>query len=256
VQRDNSPPMSRVTAKAGRIGRPRARLRQRGGDAIPRHPKIAPCSAPSPQKSLSGSRQNPRERIVDVALRMFSAMDYEDVSVDAVCRKAKVAKGLAFYYFSDKRGLFAAAVERVWNEMAAIQKPLPEETTLRDRMYGVLSRRLQYVMDHPWYTKILMPGHSSAGVDRLLMRARRKAVSGITASLGCPADPPPRLRQALSSWSRFVDGVVLDWIGRHDTDIEQMCDLCVHVLVAAVCAANGRPIDPQDELDVLTQVIK
>jgi AcrR family transcriptional regulator len=202
-------------------------------------------------------RQKRRDRIVDVAVDLFSTLEYEDVSVDELCRQAGVAKGLAFYHFGDKRGIFAAAVHRVWEELIAYQQPLPEEDTPTARMHGYLHRHFAYVERHPRRFSILMvPTHGSADVRETVVTLRWQAAAEIAASLACPTDPAPRLRQAIYSWIGFVDCTALDWLAHRDTDVDHMTDLCTQALIAAVRAANGLVFDFEAELEALAQLTR
>ena len=200
-------------------------------------------------------RQQRRDRIIDVAVEMFSSQEYDDVSVDELCRQAGVAKGLVFYHFGDKRGVFAATVHRVWEELIKYQQPLPEENTPTTRLRGYLHRHFEYVERHPQRFSVLMvPSHGNGDVRETVVKLRWEAAAEIAASLGCPVSPGPRLRQAIYSWIGFVDCATLDWLNFKDTTVDDMTDLCTQALVAAVQAANGQLFDLQVELEALAQV--
>jgi AcrR family transcriptional regulator len=208
-----------------------------------------------PPTKAPHKRQPRRDRIVAVALRMFSEFDYESVSMDELCRQAEVAKGLAFYHFGDKRGLFAAAAERAWQEMIVHQQPRPDEATASQRMKGYLRRHFEYVVQHPTrYRNMMSTVGSNVEVRDVIGTVERHAVSRIVVTLGCPANPPPRLRLAINGWAAFLDGVTLDWLDHRDTEIEDLVVVCVQSLVAAVRAAEGHIFDPGAELDALSQV--
>jgi AcrR family transcriptional regulator len=70
----------------------------------------APVPAPVPAPVRAPARQAARqERIVSVAMRHFAERGYEGVRIEEIARKADVAKGAVFGYFSSKAGLFLAA---------------------------------------------------------------------------------------------------------------------------------------------------
>jgi len=196
-----------------------------------------------------------RDRIIDVAIRLFTTTEYEDVSVEEICRQADVAKGLVFYHFRDKRGLFAAAAERISNEMVTFQQPSPSENTPTLLMYGFLRRHFEYVRMYPQrFSLLMMADRANAEVRDTVVEIRRRAVSVMFTSLGCPVNPPPRLRQAIQGYLGFVDTVTIDWLAHLDTEVDEVVDLCVQSLVAAVRAANGRLFDVETELEALAQV--
>lgn len=58
--------------------------------------------------------KDPHERkkqLLDVAMRLFAEMGYDNVSVRSVARAAGVASGLAYHYFDSKEALFSAAIK-------------------------------------------------------------------------------------------------------------------------------------------------
>lgn len=55
-----------------------------------------------------------RERILDAALALFAAQGLAGTSMDAVARRARVAKGLVFHHFGSKQALYRAAMEATY----------------------------------------------------------------------------------------------------------------------------------------------
>lgn len=207
--------------------------------------------AQSPKKAR-GSR---REQIIQAAIELFSTQAYEDVSVDDLCRGADVAKGLVFYHFTDKRGVFAAAVEQVWGELGEYQRPLSDESDPASRMRGSLRRHFDYVQRHPKrFTMLMTAGVGDAKVRDVITRARMQAAAGFERDLGCPTNPPPRLRQAIRGWIGFLDNATLDWLDHGDTSLEEITELLLQALISAVLAANGRVFDLETELATLARV--
>ena len=60
-----------------------------------------------------------RERILEAVLAVLARDGISGVTMRAVAREAEVALGLATYYFEDKDGLVAAALERIAEAQAA-----------------------------------------------------------------------------------------------------------------------------------------
>ena len=52
-----------------------------------------------------------RRELLACAMRLFAEEGYDNVSVRAVARAARLAPGLAYHYFDSKERLFAAAIE-------------------------------------------------------------------------------------------------------------------------------------------------
>jgi AcrR family transcriptional regulator len=53
-----------------------------------------------------------RNALIDVALRLFSSRGYDAVGVQEIVEAAQVTKPTLYYYFSSKRGLLDAVLER------------------------------------------------------------------------------------------------------------------------------------------------
>ena len=56
------------------------------------------------------------QRVLDVALELFTARPYEDVSVEEIAQQAEVAKRTVLRRFGSKEALFLAAMERAGRE--------------------------------------------------------------------------------------------------------------------------------------------
>ena len=75
---------------------------------------------------MDGDRglQGTREAILGAAEDRFGALGFRKTTLDAVAAGAGVSRPLVYRYFGDKRGLFAAVVDRVlreWNDVLAVE---------------------------------------------------------------------------------------------------------------------------------------
>jgi AcrR family transcriptional regulator len=59
-----------------------------------------------------------RRGLLDAARELFASDGYVDVSIDEICRRARVTKGALYHHFRDKRDLFTAVFEEVEREWA------------------------------------------------------------------------------------------------------------------------------------------
>jgi TetR/AcrR family transcriptional regulator len=62
-----------------------------------------------------------RDRILSAAVREFSAKGLAGARMEAIARRARVAKGLLFHHFGSKEGLWIAALERIYATLRAGQ---------------------------------------------------------------------------------------------------------------------------------------
>src|SRR2546430_7785270 len=49
-----------------------------------------------------------RRGLMEAAQELFASEGYVDVSIDEICRRARVTKGALYHHFRDKRDLFTA----------------------------------------------------------------------------------------------------------------------------------------------------
>src|SRR5277367_3713149 len=98
---------------------------------------------------MSGTASRPthrsehtRKAILRAAIREFSAHGLAGARTDAIAASAKVNKGLLYYYFKSKSGLYAAAVE-------AVSEIVVERTLAAlDPGHGPGERILRAALDH------------------------------------------------------------------------------------------------------------
>lgn len=73
----------------------------------------------SPAPQANQREGTTRERLLQVAIEMFAERGYAATGVDALCRKAGVAKTGLYWEFQNKVGLLSAVIDRViadWGE--------------------------------------------------------------------------------------------------------------------------------------------
>jgi TetR/AcrR family transcriptional regulator len=58
-----------------------------------------------------------RARIVETALELFAARGYDSVGVQEICTRAGITKPTLYHYFSSKRGVIDAVLERFVTEL-------------------------------------------------------------------------------------------------------------------------------------------
>src|ERR1700760_149620 len=83
--------------------------------------------AKSTKPGSRGEPEKPRAAILKSALEEFAHEGVTGARTDEIARRAGVNKALLYYYFKDKEGLYAAALDHVF-------------TGLHERVTGVLER--------------------------------------------------------------------------------------------------------------------
>jgi AcrR family transcriptional regulator len=109
-----------------------------------------------------------RRGLLDAARELFATEGYVDVSIDEICRRARVTKGALYHHFRDKRDLFTAVfeeVEREWaDELAAL---VAEERDPLERIQIVGDAFLDACLDPARQRILLLDGPSLVAWEEL-----------------------------------------------------------------------------------------
>ncbi len=83
-----------------------------------------------------------RNRMIDVALKLFLQFGYRGVSMETVAQRADVAKPTLYKYFPDKEALFIAGVIRFLGEVRAVcEHELAKPGKVELRISGALAAK-------------------------------------------------------------------------------------------------------------------
>src|SRR5215470_11169253 len=121
----------------------------------------------------AGSRREPektRAAILKAALEEFSHEGVTGARTDEIARRAGVNKALLYYYFKDKEGLYAAALEQVFSGLSERVMVVLDRDQLspRDRLLSYAEAHFDYIASAPLYSRL---------VQRELMRSAGRALS-------------------------------------------------------------------------------
>jgi AcrR family transcriptional regulator len=199
--------------------------------------------APSP---LSRSEPRPaaeqpgrREELLDVGLRMFSSRSFDELSMDEVAAEAGVAKGLLYYYFGSKRGLYVATLRAAAAELRE-QWDSDPALSAAERLADGLDAYLAHAEERAEGYRTLLAGGigTDPEVRAILAEERGLVVRRIVESLG-EREPRPALRTSLHGWLSFMEGATLDWLDARDLERGQLRELLLAALAGALGAAHA-----------------
>ena len=127
----------------------------------------------TPKSGKSGSRGEPektRAAILTAALVEFAHEGVTGARTDEIARRAGVNKALLYYYFKDKEGLYAAALDQVFSGLHQRVASVLERADLppRERLLLYAQTHFDYIASAPVY-----PGL----VQREFMRSAGRALS-------------------------------------------------------------------------------
>lgn len=126
-----------------------------------------------------GSRGEPektRAAILKSALEEFAHEGVAGARTDEIARRAGVNKALLYYYFKDKEGLYAAALEQVFSGLHDHVSPVLDDARLqpKEKLLKYVAAHFDYIAGSPVYPRL---------VQREFMRAAGKTLSPIASRI-------------------------------------------------------------------------
>ena len=178
-----------------------------------------------PPKTAQGAAS--RERLLDAAIELIAERGYSASSVEALCRRAGVAKTALYWHFGNKEGLLAAAMEKVAN--AWIEEIQKSVYLARDP-----AQRLERAFE---------------GLRRMV-EARPQILRLLLAVANERAEVAPETRQRLRAVFQRAEAALVqgieDAVGRTLPDL----DLVAHTTIGLVQAASLRLVLDPEETDL------
>lgn len=199
-----------------------------------------------PKKSEK-ERPELRSALLASATRMFLDRPYEEVRVEDIVADAGVAKGLAFYYFDSKRGIYAAVIESLLGDLVARVQP-DASLSPRRREVAAVGAFVEWAADVEGVEIIL--SRWSAGdpeIDAYFRKALDLVIGQMVGAMGDMPGGPGRedevpvtlLSRAIWGWLAFARIVTADWLKTRDMSQEDLRDLLVGALDGVVTAARA-----------------
>src|ERR1044071_5936483 len=74
-----------------------------------------------------------RAQLLAMGRAAFTQFSYDEVSIDELAKKAKISKGLFYYYFPTKRDLYIAGLKETAKGLTRMLTSVPRDLPPRDR---------------------------------------------------------------------------------------------------------------------------
>ena len=180
-----------------------------------------------------------RDELLAVGLRMFSTQPFDELSMDDIAAEAGVAKGLLYYYFGSKRGLYVAAVEAAAAELRTRWDQDPELPAAQRLAEGLDAYLVHAEERVEGYRALIAGGIGTDPEVRAILAEERELVIGrIGDGLGVD-EVGPALRTALQGWLSFIEGATLEWLAARKLERAQLRDLLLAALLGSLGAARA-----------------
>lgn len=143
-----------------------------------------PSLAKSGRPGSRGEPEKTRAAILKAALEEFSREGVAGARTDEIARRAGVNKALLYYYFKDKEGLYAAALERVFSGLHDKVMTVLNSDSLppRERLLKYVEAHFDYIASVPFYPRLMQrefmrsPGRSLTPVASRILEKYGKPI--------------------------------------------------------------------------------
>lgn len=179
-----------------------------------------------------------RRRLVKLGGELFTRYAYDELSMAAIARKAKISKSLLYHYFPSKSEYFRATVSAAAAELAALTEPDPELAPL-EALTASLDAFLTWIEENDEsYAKLMQSATGASEVRDLVVDVRRQTGERLLEAIA-PDGPSPAVRTAVEGWLWFMDGACVDWLAHRDMTREELRNLLLGTLLGTLTAAGA-----------------
>ena len=181
------------------------------------------------------STEQRREQLLAIGAGLFANRPYDEVGIEEVAEIAHVSRGLLYHYFPTKKDFFAEIVRVQRDQLLEMSEPDPA-LPVAEQLRAGLDVYLEFARTHPDGYRIVH--RAASGTDREIQEIREAAMATnasriLTAvSLLTPVTEVTQL--AVRGWLTFVATTILEWLDQPKVSQEELRDLCVRTLFAAV----------------------
>lgn len=211
-----------------------------------------------------------RERLLEAAVEMFAERGYAATGVDALCKRAGVAKTSLYWEFQNKVGLLNAVIDQVVAEWVDEIRDASSSGAPRDRLDAALAALRKRVTERPELFRVLLvviaertqvDDEARGALMRFYKSAHSSLLEGIQGSVGKPL-PAEELSNLCDLILCMMHGVFLraQVYGHGDTERlfsgvrsgillmvrELLANAHGHTTLAGPVKELSRPRQPQD----------
>jgi AcrR family transcriptional regulator len=186
--------------------------------------------------SQTGVRQGTtRERLLEAAIEMFAERGYAATGVDALCRRAGVAKTGLYWEFQNKVGLLNAVIDQVVSEWVdQIREAACAAGSPRERLDVALTMVRRRVAERPEVFRVLLvvlaertqvDEEAREALRRFYRSAHAALLSGFQESMASSNLPADKLSVICDFILAMIEGVLLRAQVYGSADIDRLFEV-------------------------------
>jgi AcrR family transcriptional regulator len=186
-----------------------------------------------------------RAQLLALGRTAFASHPYDEVSIDDLAKKAKLSKGLFYYYFPTKRDLYIAGLTETSQELVdKLVTNVAKETAPRERALAGVDAYLAHVESQGSAFVALMRG--GIGSDPQVTAVLEKVRLGILDEFltGNPISTflrtRPLSRIAIRSWIGMVEAASIEWLATKEIPKSEVRDMLVDQLFSLLTKVLGQ----------------
>jgi AcrR family transcriptional regulator len=197
---------------------------------------VKKASAPKRRRVIRRLENDERRaQLLAMGRAAFAASPYDEVSIDDLAKKAKLSKGLFYYYFPTKRDLYIAGLKETSQELVdKLVTNVKKATAPRERALAGVTAYLEHVESQGAAFVALMRGGigSDPEVTNVLEGVRigilEEFMQGNPISSFLKTRPLSKI--AIRAWIGMVESASIEWLSSKDVTKEAVRDLLVDQL--------------------------
>ncbi len=102
--------------------------------------------------------------IITHAITLFSEKGYAFASMDALAKRSGLNKAMVFYYFKNKKGLYAAVMHKILIQIqSAVLEENKQHSAPREELEGFVRTYARFACKHPYLPSLLLRELSDNG---------------------------------------------------------------------------------------------
>jgi AcrR family transcriptional regulator len=186
-----------------------------------------------------------RAQLLAMGRAAFASNPYDAVSIDDLAKKAKLSKGLFYYYFPTKRDLYIAGLQETSQELVNnLVANVQTKTAPRDRAFAGVSAYLDSVESHGNSFIALMRGGIGSDpevagvVEKVRLGILDEFLQGNPISAFLRARPLSRI--AIRSWIGMVEAASIEWAANKDASKDEVANMLVDQLFDLLTRVLGQ----------------